>query len=61
MERKNQYGGRMKISEREWNQYLEDCHSNYMFCKPKKEDIENFLTWKEGAKNDTRVKKTKKT
>ncbi len=42
----------MKISEAEWKQYLEEKHSNYQFCKPKKEDIEKFLTWREGVKND---------
>jgi hypothetical protein len=54
----NQYGRnkgdkrQMKISEAEWKQYLEEKHSNYQFCKPKKEDIEKFLTWREGVKND---------
>ncbi len=51
----------MKISEAEWNRYLEEKHSNYQFCKPKKEDIEKFLTWREEVKDDTRSKKTQKT
>jgi hypothetical protein len=58
MEQINQYGRdkgdkkQMKISEAEWNQYLKDCHSGYMYCKPKKEDTERFLKWREGVKND---------
>jgi hypothetical protein len=44
----------MKISEIEWEQYIKDCHSNYIYGKPKKEDVEKFLTWREGIKNDTK-------
>ena len=37
----------MKIPDKEWQQYLKDCHSSYVYCKPQKKDIEQFLTWRE--------------
>lgn len=30
-----------------WQKYLEEEYGNVQYCKPKKEEIEKYLTWYE--------------
>ena len=48
------------VTDVEWKQYLTEEHSNYVFCKPKKEDIVKFLQWRENARK-AKATKTKAT
>lgn len=38
--------GKEIVSEAEWEQYLKEEHSNYVYGKPKKEDVVRFLQWR---------------
>jgi hypothetical protein len=38
------------ITDKEWQKYLKEEYNQVIFCLPKKEDIEKFLTWRNKQK-----------
>ena len=52
--------GKEVVTDTEWEQYLKEKHSNYVYGKPKKEDIVKFLQWRRNARK-SKSTKTKET